>query len=94
MRGTFLLSHVPRGKVNDWSQLQNLQVLQFDEVAKLHPSVTKSSATTLYFSIYDSQAGFGETEGAAVMMSFAINSLASCKTLEAIGSFACLPEAL
>jgi hypothetical protein len=39
------------------SQLQNPWILQFNEVAKLHPRVTESSATTRYFSIYVSQAG-------------------------------------
>jgi hypothetical protein len=48
--------------------------LQFDEVAKLHPRVTESSATISYFSIYISQAGCGGTAGADVMMSFAITS--------------------
>jgi hypothetical protein len=56
------------------SQLQNPQVLQFDEVVKLQPSVTESSANTRYFSIYVSQAGFGETEDAAVYLDFAIIS--------------------
>jgi toxin YoeB len=49
-------------------------VLQFNEVAKLHPRVAESSATTRYFSIYVSQAGYGGTAGADVMMSFEIAS--------------------
>jgi hypothetical protein len=56
------------------SQLQNPRVLQFNEVVKLHPRVTESSAFICYFSIYVSQAGGGETEGADVIMSFAITS--------------------
>jgi hypothetical protein len=58
----------------DKSQLQNPRVLQFNEVAKLHPRVTESSATTCHFSSYVSQAGDGGTAGADVMMSFAITS--------------------
>jgi hypothetical protein len=48
--------------------------LQFNEVAKLHPRVTESSATTWHFNIYANQAGGGETAGADVMMSFEITS--------------------
>jgi hypothetical protein len=49
--------------------------LQFNEVAKLHPRVTESSATTCYFSIYVNQAGGGGTAGADVMTNFAITSI-------------------
>jgi hypothetical protein len=56
------------------SQLQNPWVMQFNEVAKLHPRATESSATTCHFSSYVSQAGCGGTAGADVMMSFAITS--------------------
>jgi hypothetical protein len=56
------------------SQLQNPRVLQFNEVAKLHPRVTESSATNCNFNIYSCQAGFGETEGAAEQLVFAITS--------------------
>jgi hypothetical protein len=48
--------------------------LRFNEVAKLHPRVTESSAIICYFSIYVSQAGCGGTAGADVMMSIAIIS--------------------
>jgi hypothetical protein len=49
-------------------------VLKFNEVAKLHPRVTESSATFCYFNICVWQAGCGGTAGADVMMSFEITS--------------------